>query len=91
MLGPGALGSVCRAYGALGLALRTGDMIIHPMTAETELIEGFLEDAEAAIARDAMAKAKTLYQGILAVDETNLEALSQLAAIAINEGIPKKL
>jgi tetratricopeptide (TPR) repeat protein len=60
------------------------------MTDETELIAGFLEDAEAAIAREAMAKAKVLYQGVLGIDETNLEALSQLAAIAINEGDPHR-
>lgn len=55
------------------------------MTVETELIDGFLEDAEAAVAREALPKAKTLYQGILRLDEHNLEALSQLAAIAIHE------
>ncbi len=53
------------------------------------MIEGFLHDAEAAIARNAMAKAKTLYQGILRIDDTNLEALTQAAAIALAEDEPQ--
>ncbi|MFL2770263.1 MAG: tetratricopeptide repeat protein [Rhodospirillaceae bacterium] len=56
------------------------------MTDVTELIADFLQDAQVAIARDSLEKAKVLYQGILGIDGTNIEALSQLAAIAFNEG-----
>ena len=56
------------------------------MTDVTELIKDFLQDAQVAIAHDSVEKAKVLYQGILGIDGTNLEALSQLAAIAISEG-----
>ena len=52
------------------------------MTFDTNLIDGFLEDAEGAIARGAMNQAKALYQGILSADETNQTALTQLAALA---------
>ncbi len=52
------------------------------MNPDQDLIDGFLEDAEGAIARGAMTQAKALYQGILGIDDTNLTALSQLAAMA---------
>lgn len=55
------------------------------MTFNTDLIDGFLEDAEGAIARGAMRQAKSLYQGILAVDDQNKTALTQLAAIAFTD------
>ncbi|MEQ8734991.1 MAG: tetratricopeptide repeat-containing glycosyltransferase family protein [Rhodospirillaceae bacterium] len=52
------------------------------MTIDTDLIDGFLQDAEGAIARSAMKQAKVLYQGVLRVDETNITALTQLGALA---------
>ncbi|NKB43425.1 MAG: tetratricopeptide repeat protein [Alphaproteobacteria bacterium] len=55
------------------------------MTFDTDLITGFLEDAEGAIARGAMSQARALYQGILSADETNQTALTQLAALAFAE------
>ena len=59
------------------------------MTDETDLIDGFLEDAGAAVASNAISKAKSLYQGVLRLDESNLEALTQLAAISLAENNPQ--
>lgn len=56
------------------------------MTFDTDLIDGFLEDAEGAIARGAMSQAKSLYQGVLAADDSNRIALTQLAALAFTDG-----
>lgn len=55
------------------------------MTPDTDLIDGFLEDAEGAIARGALRQAATLYQGVLGVEPSNLTALTQLAALAFAE------
>lgn len=49
---------------------------------DTELIDGFLQDAEGAIARGALRQATSLYQGLLSVEPANLTALTQLAALA---------
>lgn len=68
-----------------GLADGPNRMIIDPMVLDTELIDGFLEDAEGAIARGALRQASALYQGILGLDPTNLTALTQLAALAFAE------
>lgn len=57
-------------------------MIIDVMVSDTELIDGFLEDAEGAIARGALRQAAALYQGVLGLDPSNLTALTQLAALA---------
>lgn len=56
------------------------------MTFDTDLIDGFLEDAEGAIARGAMSQAQALYQGVLAVDNSNRTALTQLAALVFADG-----
>lgn len=60
-------------------------MIIEAMVSDTELIDGFLEDAEGAIARGALRQASGLYQGVLGLDPANLMALTQLAALAFAE------
>lgn len=60
-------------------------MIIEAMVSDTELTDGFLEDAEGAIARGALRQAAGLYQGVLGLDPSNLTALTQLAALAFTE------
>lgn len=58
------------------------------MTDEGEIIEGLLQDAEAALTRGSIGKARTLYHGILRLVPNHDGALRQLAAIAINAGDP---
>ena len=60
------------------------------MTAEREIIDGLLEDAEVALGRGATEKARALYKGILAVDLRNVTALRQLGAIDVNGGDPAR-
>lgn len=58
------------------------------MPDEREIIDGLLEDAEAAIGRGATGKALALYQGILRLAPRHVGALRQLAAMEINGGDP---
>lgn len=60
------------------------------MTAEREIIDGLMSDAEAALARGATDKARALYKGILANDPRNMTALRQLGAIEVNGGEPAR-
>ena len=60
------------------------------MSAEREIIDGLMQDAEAALTRGAVDKARTLYGGILANDPQNAAALRQLGAIEVNGGDPAR-
>ncbi|MCB2106512.1 MAG: tetratricopeptide repeat protein, partial [Rhodobacteraceae bacterium] len=53
---------------------------------ERSIIDGLMEDAEAAIAAGAVNKAKTIYTGILAIDSNHVLALRQLAIFALQDG-----
>lgn len=56
---------------------------------EREIIGGLLEDAAAAFERGAVAKAKTLYSGILRLQPNETTALRRLAEIELNGGDPR--
>ncbi len=58
------------------------------MSDEGKIIDGLLRDAEDALARGSIDKARGLYQGILANQPNNGVALRQLGAIEANGGSP---
>ncbi|MDX2223509.1 MAG: tetratricopeptide repeat protein [Rhodospirillaceae bacterium] len=54
------------------------------MDSERSIIDGLLEDAEAALAAGSSTKARVIYAGILAIDPDHVLALRQLAALALS-------
>ena len=57
--------------------------------AEGEIIDGLLEDAEAALAEGSIARATGLYHAVLASSPDHPAALRQLGALEINRGSPE--